>query len=214
MEPVPEAWPPEDVPRQVVPLFALPHVWLFPYVILPLHIFEERYRQMIEDSLDRQGRIVVGTIQAGHEDELTGNPPVYPMAGLGEIGRHERAEDGRFQILLVGLQRVRIREVSSDRLYRKVEIEPVTEVPVPPEREEELRERLRAAIEERADDPEKEKIPSEVSASHLADLLALRMPLPHDVLCGLYSELDSETRARKALEEHARRPKFGQTSGE
>ena len=87
-------------------------------------------------------------------------------------------------------------------------------MPVPPAHEDELRERLRAAIVERTDDLEKEKIPSEVSATHLADLLALRMPLPHDVLRGLYSELDSETRARKALEEHARRPKFGQSAGE
>jgi len=211
LDPVPESWPPEDVPRRVVPLFALPHVWLFPYVILPLHIFEERYRQMIEDSLDSQGRIVLGTIQAGHEDDLRGTPPVYPFAGLGEIGRHERKADGRFEILLVGLQRVMIREVPSDRLYRKVEIEPVTEVPVPPEHEDELRERLREAIVERAEDPEREKIPREVSASHLADLLVLRMPLPPDVVRGLYSEFDSETRARKALEEHARRPKFGQT---
>jgi len=89
-EPIPESWPPEDpsdVTRRVVPLFALPHVWLFPYVILPLHIFEERYKQMIQDILDGPGRIVLATVQDGHEDDLAGSPPVYPIAGLGEIGR-------------------------------------------------------------------------------------------------------------------------------
>ncbi len=57
-------------------MFALPQVWLFPYVILPLHVFEERYRQMIEDNLDGQGRIVLGTVQQGQEDDLLGNPAV------------------------------------------------------------------------------------------------------------------------------------------
>ena len=50
---------------RVVPLFPLPRVWLFPYVVLPLYVFEERYRQMIEDSLDGPGRIVLGTVEQG-----------------------------------------------------------------------------------------------------------------------------------------------------
>ena len=212
MDPIPESWPPEDVPRRKVPLFALPNVWLFPYVILPLHIFEERYRQMIEDNLDGTGRIVLGTILEGHENDPSGAPPVHPIAGLGEIGRHERLEDGRYDVLLVGLQRVRITETESDRLYRQVEFEPVTETPVPEPVEAELRSQLIEAILERTDGLT--AIPPEVSASHLADLLTLRMPLPHDILASLYGELDAETRARRALEEHAVRPKSPEQEGE
>ena len=63
MEPIPQNWPPDEPVRRVVPLFPLPQVWLFPYVVLPLHVFEERYRQMVEDSLDGPGRIVLGTIR-------------------------------------------------------------------------------------------------------------------------------------------------------
>ena len=196
----------------MVPLFALPQVWLFPYVILPLHVFEERYRQMIEDNLDGQGRIVLGTVQQGQEDDLLGNPAVYPIAGLGEIGRHERLAGGDFNILLVGLQRVRIEEVPSDRLYRRVEVEPAIEIAVPEEHEGELKQRLIAAILKRTDDLT--SIPPQVSASHLADLLTLRMPLPHDVLCHLYGELDAEARAHLALEEHDRRPKLGRPAEE
>ena len=59
MDPIPETWPPE--PPKELPLFALPNVWLFPYVILPLHVFEPRYKQMIEDILDGAGRIVIGS---------------------------------------------------------------------------------------------------------------------------------------------------------
>jgi Lon protease-like protein len=199
---------PERVPVKNVPLFPLPNVWLFPAVILPLHVFEQRYRQMIEDCLDGPGRIVLGTIRAGHEDEAAGAPPIYPLAGLGEIGRHERTPDGRFNILLVGLQRVFVREVPSPRLYRMVEYTPAPEVPIAAEREPELRARLLGALARRTD--ELPKIPPEFSTAHLADMLVLRLPLEHGELNGLYAELDTERRALAALSEHERRP---QTSG-
>ena len=51
-------------------------MWMFPYVVLPLQIFEDRYRSMVEDSLDGPGRIVLGTVMDGHEEELKGSPPV------------------------------------------------------------------------------------------------------------------------------------------
>ena len=204
MESIPQSWPPEEPRERVVPLFPLPHVWLFPYVLLPLHIFEERYRQMIEDGLDGPGRLVLGTVKSEHEDELAGSPPVYSIAGLGEIGRHERLEDGRYNILLVGLKRVRIREVASDKPYRRVAYEPVNEIAVPEDKEEKLRTDLVAGILERTNDPT--AIPPGISPSLLADMLILRMPLPHDVLNELYCELDAEKRARAALEQHKIRP--------
>src|SRR5262245_43527137 len=130
---------------------------------------------MIEDCLDGPGRIVLGTIMAGHEHESAGAPPIYPLAGLGEIGRHERLDDGRFQILLVGLQRVFVREVPSDRLYRKVEVHPAQEVPIAATSEPDLRARLMAALSARTKDlPE---IPAQFSTGHLVDMLVLRMPL-------------------------------------
>lgn len=195
---------PERVVGRVVPLFPLPNVWLFPAVILPLNVFEERYRQMVEDCLDGPGRIVLGTIQAGHEGESAGAPPVYPLAGLGEIGRHERLADGRFNILLVGLQRVAVKEVPSERLYRKVEVLPATELPIAEEHEEGLRRSLLEALALRTKDLP--KIPDEFSTAHLADMLVLRLPLAHASLNELFSELDTEKRARTALAEHERLP--------
>ncbi|MEW6071838.1 MAG: LON peptidase substrate-binding domain-containing protein [Planctomycetota bacterium] len=208
MDPIPAAWPPHpaggDPRKRVVPLFPLLNVWLFPYVVLPLHVSEERYRRMIEDSLDGPGRIVLGTVAEEHKDELAGSPPVLPVAGLGEIGRHQRLPDGGFQILLVGLQRVRVREVPSDRPYRRVEIEPVIEVQIRREHEPKVRADLVAAILERTE--KLTAIPPQVPTSHLADLLALRMPLPPPEMNRLYGELDVEARARAALELHARLP--------
>jgi hypothetical protein len=187
-----------------LPLFPLPRVWLFPAVILPLHVFEERYRQMVEDVLDSQGRIVLGTIQDGRESESAGAPPIYPVAGLGEIGRHEHLPDGRYNILLVGLQRVFVREVPSDRLYRKVEIHPAREVPIAAHSEPELRTQLLLALNARTKDFP--KIPPEFSTGHLADMLVLRLPLEPASLNALYSELDTEKRALGALSEHTKRP--------
>ena len=191
--------PERAVPR-IVPLFPLPNVWLFPGVILPLQIFEPRYRQMIEDCLDGPGRIVLGTIRAGHEDEVAGSPPIHALAGLGEIGRHERMPDGRFQILLVGLQRVFVSEVKSDRLYRKVEVRPAQEVPIPAVSDAALRAELLAALAARTEDLP--KIPDQLSTAHLADMLILRLPLTHETRHELYAELDAEKRARGALARH------------
>jgi len=208
LDPIPETWPPspeEGGPKKrIVPLFPMPRLWLFPYVVLPLLIVEERYRQMIEDSLDGPGRIVLGTVRAGFEEKLEGSPPVYPLAGLGEIGRHNRMENGDFQVLLFGLQRVHLNEVESDRAYRKVEVQPVIEIPIRSDREAPLREKLIKAILARTD--KLTSIPPQIPTSHLADLLTLRMPLPPDAMHDLYGELDIEKRSLGALEEHKVRP--------
>lgn len=196
------------IPRgKVVPLFPLPDVWLFPAVILPLHVFEPRYRRMLEDSLDGPGRLVLGTIQAGHESEAAGAPPIYPLAGLGEIGRHERRADGCFDILLVGLKRVFVSEVQSAHPYRMVETFPAIETPIAPAREAELRARLLGALEARLG--EGQKVPPEFTSAHLADMLALRLPLEHARRNALYLELDTEKRALAALAEHERCARAG-----
>ena len=195
---------PELVRGRIVPLFPLPNVWLFPAVVLPLHVFEERYRQMIEDCLDGPGRIVLGTIQAGHEGDAPDSPPIYSVAGLGEIARHERLTDGRFNILLVGLTRVFVREVPSERLYRLVEAVPASEVPIAKEREPGLRAELLAALAARTKDLP--AIPDELATAHVADMLVLRVALAHERMNELYSELDVEKRAHAALAEHARVP--------
>ena len=67
------------LPRNPVPMFPLPGVFLFPSQILPLHVFEERYRQLVEDCLDGPGRILVPTVVGAGEP-----PPVLPVAGLGD----------------------------------------------------------------------------------------------------------------------------------
>jgi Lon protease-like protein len=189
-------------PPRPVPLFPLPQVFLFPGQVLPLHIFEPRYRRMVEDSLDGPGRLVIGTVSEEHLGDLGGSPPVLPIAGLGEIARHEKQPDGRFWIWLVGLARCRIREVESALPYRSVEVEPVEEVLPDRAEEKELRKRLCSALKQRglAADSSLEKRP----LGQLTDLLLMSLGLPYERLVPLYGSIAVGTRARLTLEEHAK----------
>ena len=203
MERIPDTWP-RTSRVAAAPLFPLPGFFLYPGTVVPLHIFEPRYKQMIEDMLDGPGRLVMGSVLEGHESELAGSPPVFPIGGLGEIGRHERLADGRFNILLVGLTRVRMHEIESDRAYRKVEFEPLEEIQVAEPRQRELRAALQKAVLARCN--EFLNLPAQMPASNLADLLIQRMELPRATIERLYAELDVAKRAEAALAEHAERP--------
>ena len=105
----------------VLAMFPLPDVTFFPHTLLPLHIFEGRYRAMVTDALARDRRLCVVQLQPGYEATYAGKPAVRSVAGAGEIVKWERLPSGRYNILLKGETRVRIeREHPSDTLYRVV----------------------------------------------------------------------------------------------
>ena len=98
----------------LLPLFPLPNVVLFPNVFLPLHIFEPRYREMVADALAGDRMIGMVLLRPGWEHDYEGRPPVYPIGCSGVITHVERLADGRYNIVLRGLERFRI--VEEDRL--------------------------------------------------------------------------------------------------
>lgn len=202
LDAIPEHWPP--TPPSVVPLFPLPGVFLFPRLPLPLQIFEPRYIQMVEDLLDGPGRLVIGTIQEEELGDVTASPGVLPVAGIGEIVRHEKLPDARYLIWVIGLARVQITEVPSDRLYRKVEFEVLREKPVSPRDAEKLVPSLSEAILARS--TQLLNLPEDAPVDLLADLLLQSMVLPQRVMEDIYSERDSARRAAKALSAHERYP--------
>jgi Lon protease-like protein len=111
----------------LLPLFPLPNVVLFPNVFLPLHIFEPRYRQMVSDALETDrliGMVLLRPASGRQDDEC---PPVYPIGCSGLITHFERLNDGRFNIVLRGIERFRIVEEKSGRLYRRAVVEPLVE---------------------------------------------------------------------------------------
>lgn len=102
-----------------IPIFPLPDVVFFPSTVLPLHVFEPRYRQMVVDCLAGDGRLAVVMLRPGWERDYYGRPPVFAVAGAGEIIQSERLADGRYNILLEGQMRIRIEEeIRTDLAYR------------------------------------------------------------------------------------------------
>ena len=96
--------------RVVLPMFPLPDVTLFPHTLMPLHIFEARYRALVADALARDRRLYIAQLEPGYEAEYAGRPAVRRVAGAGEIVRWERLPSGRYNILVKGETRVRIDE--------------------------------------------------------------------------------------------------------
>ncbi len=102
-------------------MFPLPEVTFFPHTLLPLHIFEGRYRAMVTDVLARDRRLCIVQLQPGYEATYAQKPPVRTVAGTGEIVKWERLPTGRYNILMKGEARLRIeREHPTDTLYRVV----------------------------------------------------------------------------------------------
>jgi Lon protease-like protein len=114
------------VPLHRLPIFPLPDVVLFPHALLALHVFEPRYRALTRDVLAGDRQLSVVRLRPGYEADYEGRPPVCDVAGVGEIIQSEALADGRYNILLRGLQRVRIeRELPPELLYRVVAAQPI-----------------------------------------------------------------------------------------
>ena len=108
-----------------IPVFPLPDVVFFPETVLPLHVFEARYRQMVADCLAEDRWLAVVMLRPGWEKDYQGRPPVHAVAGVGELIQAEVLADGRYNVLLSGRARVRIvaEEPPGDRTYRMVRAE-------------------------------------------------------------------------------------------
>jgi uncharacterized protein len=110
-----------------IPLFPLPNAVLFPNVFLPLHIFEPRYRQMVAEALEGDRIIGMALLRPGWEADYEGRPPIYPIGCAGLITFAERHKDGRFNIVLRGLEKFRVIEEAADttRSYRMAQVDSI-----------------------------------------------------------------------------------------
>jgi Lon protease-like protein len=91
-------------------VFPLPNAVLLPGGMLPLHVFEPRYREMTKDCLAGSRTMAIALLERGYEDDYYGRPPVHPICGVGTILASEELPDGRYHLLLRGVTRVRIEE--------------------------------------------------------------------------------------------------------
>lgn len=119
------AQPPADfsVPG-VLPIFPLPQTVLLPGEVLPLHVFEPRYRELVRDALAGHRIFGVVAIEPGHEGDQPGDPPVRGVGCAGLIIRHVELPGGRYLVWLLGISRFAIREeLPSLTRYRQVRVE-------------------------------------------------------------------------------------------
>lgn len=182
-------------------LFPLPGVVLFPRAVAPLHVFEPRYRRMTADALAGDRLIAMVRLL----DDGSARPPVETVGCLGRVIRHERLDDGRFNLLLLGLARIRlVREVPDfDLPYRIAEAVVIDEaVPVgvdEPAARASLIERFRRAVGAKVDldDEFFRLLEGAESLGALADVLAHALPLDAESKQRLLAEPDVLARVRR-----------------
>jgi Lon protease-like protein len=192
-----------------VPVFPLPDFYLFPGTAAPLHIFEERYRQMMADLMDRRGRLV--TVPYSSSEPVGEDGPALPEIGtLAEIVHHEKLDDGRYLILLLALGRVKVEEIESDRPYRQVRAEVLAEPELASLASGAARRDLLDALAEWTTGSQ--DVPADAPVGRLADVLLQALPLGEDQLRRAYLERDPLVRASLALAWHhlLHRPEDGQ----
>jgi Lon protease-like protein len=183
----------------LLPIFPLPNVVLFPNVFLPLHIFEARYRDMVADALASDRLIGMVLLRPGWERDYEGRPPVYPIGCSGVITHVERLQDGRYNIVLRGLERFRIVEEDSAKPYRRAAIESLAERPLEVDERQAVRntrsrlEALLTATLRRAPREGAEAAPDLRTAAAMCD---------EDLVNALAQYLDLEPLERQALLEH------------
>ena len=188
-------------------LFPLPNVVLFPQMVLPLHIFEPRYRQMTTDTLAGDRLIAMTLLEPGWESDYEGQPAIRLVACLGRIVDHQRLPDGRFNLHLRGLSRARIvQEIDSDKLYRIAKVELLQEQPAGADFDQKLRSQLLQVVPAwcEAHGPAAEVFPKVIQSnlpfSVICDVLGFSLPLPVEFKQQLLEELNIETRAQTLLD--------------
>src|SRR5207249_1670234 len=158
-----------------IPLFPLPNVVLFPNVFLPLHIFEPRYRQMVADALAGDRIIGMVLLRPGYEANYEGRPPIYDIGCAGVITHSQPLSDGRYDIVLRGMEKFSVTSENHSHAYRIGNIESISEA-VPPDEVQPLRHQrqrleavLAAAIERVRSEP---RFPPSVPDEDLVNALA------------------------------------------
>jgi Lon protease-like protein len=105
-------------------LFPLPNIVLYPRIVQPLHVFEPRYRALMEAALQGDQLIALCVLAPGWEKDYEGRPAVHPHACLGQVIAHTRLPDGCFNLLLAGLSRIEIvRELPPEKAFREAWVE-------------------------------------------------------------------------------------------
>ena len=157
-----------------IPIFPLPNVVLFPHVHLPLHIFEPRYREMVADAIDGDRMIGMVLLRDGWRRHAGPNPPIYPIGCAGRITHVAPLADGRYDIVLRGIERFRVQDEDHSRTYRIARVDALPDGSSA-ERQRHLqagRRRLEALIERQGTSVSASRIPPGMADGELVNVLS------------------------------------------
>ena len=179
-----------------IPIFPLPNVVLFPSALLPLHIFEPRYRAMVADALEGERLIGMVMLRPGWEPHYEEAPQVYPVGCAGFITHADQLPDGRYNIILRGLEKFRILSERRARQgvegYRIARIEAIKEPqPVVTAASREARHRLEKLLAKKLHKNDHDFIPKDVPDADLVHAIAQHLePLEKQALLECNSLLE------------------------
>ena len=188
---------------ELLPIFPLPNVVLFPNVFLPLHIFEPRYREMVADAVKSDRLIGMALLRPGWESNYDGRPPVYPVGCSGVITHVDRLADGRYNIVLRGVERFTIREEDHQLSYRRAIVDALPERQSGPDDKTIIRHQ-RARLESLLASTVERSIATDAAGGPLADRAQHDPKIPtampdEDLVNALAQYLDLEPLERQAL---------------
>lgn len=190
-------------------LFPLPNLVLFPHVLQPLHIFEPRYREMLEEAMAGDRLIAMALLMPGWETDYEGRPPLSPMACLGRVTSCQRVADGRYNILLAGLKRAVIRkELTPAKSFREARVRlqeddyPMAGSSARPALQRQLLDTFARNLPRSAELREQFEhlIGTQISLGTLTDILAYSLGLSIGAKQRLLAELDVDRRALMLIE--------------
>ncbi len=190
-----------------IPIFPLPQVVLFPEAVLPLHVFEPRYRAMLEHCMGTHGAMVIARIVPG-EDEY-GRPRIAPIAGGGIVVEHQTLSDGRSKIVLLGKARLQLEELAPNdarpyRMARATILEDLRTSIADHDRTALVAVATMFAAEVKKHDPHFSfKMPATLDAAHVADLCAFHLLVDAAARQAVLDELDPRLRVKMVLSQLA-----------
>ncbi len=197
---------PQITDLMTVALFPLSNLVLFPRAVLPLHIFEERYKDMTADALERDHLNAMGLLKPGWEKTYYQRPPIEPVVCVGEILSHEQLADGDYNFLLRGHIRARILREIQGKPYRIVQVERLMETSVLEIDLEEERRRLVQLFTSGgisgvpAAEQFKALLSGPAPTAHLADVVAFSFLEQTELKQRLLSETDVKCRVRQIVD--------------
>jgi ATP-dependent Lon protease len=185
-----------------VRLFPLPKLVFFPQNVQPLHVFESRYREMVEDAIRGDQLIAIATLMPGYESDYYSRPAVSRHICIGRVASHEKTDDGKYNLILVGVKRAEIEsEVTPVKSYRRANTRVINERL--PDADDttvaalgrDLAKCLAASMPA-AKELVEDFLDGKLSLGTLTDIIAFHFPFSVDFKLQLLSESDAVIRAR------------------